>query len=70
MLTGIFAIVQIILKLFGAWEQFLDWSDKKRLAEAAENTQEREKAVDEQKKAEDEKAFDDAQSGIVGTKPR
>lgn len=69
MLTGIFAIVQLILKLFGAWEQFLDYADKQRIADAEKRNQDRNKAVDEQKKAQTEEEFDRAQDKIVGANP-
>lgn len=65
----VFAVIQLILKLIGLWEDFLSWSDKKRIADAEVNRQEREKAVDKQKDAEDEKTFDDAQSEIINHKP-
>lgn len=70
MIANFFALVQLLLKLIGLWEQFLDWSDKKRIADAEINRQEREKAVDDQSKASSEKEFDDAQSRIIDHKPR
>lgn len=70
MLGQIFAAIQLVLKLIGLWDQFMDWSDKKRIADAEANRQEREKAVDAQKNAQTEKEFDDAQSKIVDHMPK
>lgn len=70
MISGIFAAIQLVLRLFKLWDQFLEYSDKVRLAQAAENTQEREKAVDEQKGASSEEEFDRAQDGVIGHKPK
>lgn len=70
MIGQIFAVIQLVLKLIGLWEQFLDYSDKARVAEGQKNTQEREKAVDELEKAETEDEFDKAQSKIIDHKPR
>ncbi len=69
MFAQIFAVIQLLLKLVGLWEAFLSWSDKARLAEAAQNTQEREKAVDQQKGAQNEDDFDRAQDDIVNHRP-
>ena len=70
MISGIFGVVQLLLKLFGLWEQFLDYSDKARAAEAEARKQRREKAVDEQKAAATEDEFDKAQDEIIANKPR
>lgn len=69
MISGIFAAIQLVLKLIGLWEQFLGWSDKKRLADAAKNTQDREKAVDQQKGAMSEEEFDRLQDDITKHRP-
>jgi len=69
MIASIFSIIQLILHLIGLWDQFLSWSDAKRLAEAEKNTETRNDAVDKQKEAKDEAEFDKEQSVIVSHKP-
>ncbi len=69
MFVGLFSIIQLILRAIGLWDQFLNWSDKKRLADAEANTEARNKAVDEQKKAADEDAFNKAQDDISRHNP-
>ena len=70
MISQIFAVIQLVLKLIGLWEQFLDFTDKARIAEGQKRTQEREKAVDEPAGAISEEDFDKAQDTITGTKPK
>lgn len=70
MISQVFAVVQLLLKVFGLWEQFLDYSDKARTAEAEERKQRREEAVDKQKDAQSEEEFDRAQDDIVGSNPK
>jgi len=70
MVSGIFSVIQLILKLIGLWEQFQDYSDKERLKASQERTQEREKAVDKQQGAQSEDEFDRAQDDIVKHKPK
>lgn len=65
MIAQAFAILEFILTLFGLWDQFLGYVDKKRVADAAQNRQDREKAIDDQKNAKTEGDFDKAQDGIV-----
>ncbi len=69
MLSSIFSIIQLILSLIGIWDQFLSWSDAKRLADASKNTQDRNTAVDDQKEATSEDQFDKDQDTIVNHKP-
>lgn len=69
MFTGIFAAIQLILRLFGLWDMFLNYSDKKRLADSQERTEDRNTAVDDQKKATDEEQFDKDQSSITHNHP-
>lgn len=69
MIAQFFAVVQLLLKLIGLWEQFLSWSDAKRIADAEQNRQERNAAVDEQKTAKTEEDFDKAQDSIVNHIP-
>jgi len=70
MISGIFAAIQLVLRLFKLWDQFLEYSDKVRLAQAAENTQAREKAVDQQKGAMSEEEFDRLQDELTKHKPK
>lgn len=69
-MAGIFSIIQLLLKLIGLWEQFMDWSDAKRIADAEKNRQDRDKAVDDAVKAQTEQEFDEAQSRIADSLPR
>lgn len=69
MLANIWALIRLILELIGLWKYFSSERDKDRVAEGQKNTQEREKAVDEQTSAKDEDAFDKAQDEIVAHKP-
>ncbi len=69
MFSSIFAIIEMVLKLLGLWDQFLSWSDSKRLVDSQKNTQDRNTAVDDQKGAKDETTFDNDQSAIVNHKP-
>lgn len=65
-----FALIQLLLKIFGLWEQFQNWYDEKKTADKQKQNQERNKAVDEQKKAENEEEFDKNQDTIVRTLPK
>lgn len=69
MIAQIFAAIELILKLIGLWNGFLDYTDKKRIADAEANKQEREKAVDDQKDAKDEAQFDKDQSTVINHQP-
>lgn len=69
MFSSIFSIIELILKLIGLWNGFLNYVDKKRIADAEKNRQEREKAVDQLKGAKSEEDFDRAQSDVVIRKP-
>jgi hypothetical protein len=66
---SIFTAIQVILRLLGLWDQFLNWSDAKRIADAEKNTQDRNDAVDKQKGAKSEDDFDKAQDDIISHKP-
>jgi hypothetical protein len=67
--TQIFAIIQLLLKLFGLWESFCNYTDKLRAAEAAAKTERREKAVDDATKAKTAEEAWDAEERIVANKP-
>lgn len=69
MIAQIFAVIELALKLVGLWEDFLGYTDKKRISDAEKNREERDKAVDDQKKAQDEAQFDKDQSDIVNHNP-
>jgi hypothetical protein len=65
MIAQIFLVIQLLLKLFGLWEQFLEWGDKKRAADAEARAQEREKAIEDAKKATTPDEAFDAQDRIT-----
>jgi hypothetical protein len=69
MFSSIFAIIELVLKLIGLWNGFLDYTDKKRLADAQKNTQDRNDAVDKMKGAANEDEFDKSEDDITRHKP-
>lgn len=69
MFGQIFAIIQVVLKLIGLWDQFLDWSDQKRVAEAEERRQKREQAISDLDKAKTDEDIFNEQTKIVNNKP-
>lgn len=69
MFAQIFVVIELILKLIGLWDGFLSYVDQKRIADDAEKTAKRNKAVDDQKSAASEDDFDKDQDTIVGNKP-
>lgn len=70
MIAQIFVIFQVLLKLFGLWEQFDAWYVAKKVADAEKNKQDRDKALEDLKNAKDESDFDKAQSGVVDHIPK
>lgn len=69
MIGSIFVLIQAILKAIGLWERFLSELDKRRLAEAEEKRQKREKAVEDSKKAGTDDEIWDSQDDITNTLP-
>jgi len=65
MISGIFNAIALLLKLLKLWDQFGDYMDAKRVAEAEEKRQRREQAIRDQQNAKTEEEFDDAQDRIV-----
>ncbi len=65
----IVSIINTIRELISLIRVLLDWRDKVKEADAVKNRQDREKAIDDQQKAKDEKEFDDAQNRIIDHKP-
>lgn len=70
MIAQIFAIIQLVLKLIGLWEQFSQWTIDKATADREERRQTRDAAVAAQQKATDEAEFDKAQDDIARNLPR
>lgn len=70
MFAYIWSIIQLILKLIGLGELFLSERDKSKVTAGQVNTQERNKAIDEQKSAQTEDEFDKAQDSIVSHAPK
>lgn len=69
MFTNIFATIELVLKLIGLYDQFMDYSDKKRAAEREKRAQDRDDAIDKQQNAKDEDEFDKAQEEINRNHP-
>lgn len=65
----IYSAIQLILKLFGAWESFLDYSDNQRRIETEAKRQAREKAVDNSTKAETDEDIWKSQDEITRNMP-
>jgi hypothetical protein len=70
MLANIWALISLILEAIGFWKFWLGERDKSKVAEGQKNTQERDKAVNEQVNAQTEEEFDKAQSDISKHLPR
>lgn len=70
MIANVFAVIQLLLKLIGLWEQFQDYTIRSAIAQREERKQDRDKAVDAQKTALTEDEFDKAQDIISGNMPR
>jgi hypothetical protein len=69
MIGQIFLIIQILMRAFGLWDQFISWSDAQREKDRIEQDQKRNAAVDQQSNAQSEADFDKSQDTIVGNKP-
>ncbi len=69
MLTNIFAVIQLVLKLMKLWDQFLDYADTQRKAEAEARRQRREKAIEDAENAKTEEEAWDAQKRIIDNDP-
>lgn len=65
----IYSVIQLILKAIGLWEEFLNYSDAQRAAEAAERTQKRNDAIDASKKAESDDDIWKSQEDITNNLP-
>lgn len=64
-----FAIVQLLLKLLGAWEAFMDWMNDKYSAELDERAKLRREALEDAKKAETDDDIWESQDKIVDNLP-
>lgn len=65
----IYTLIQAFLSAVGLWNQFLDYSDAKRKAEAEAKTQALNKAVDESKGATTDEEIEKSQDDIVRNMP-
>lgn len=68
-LSSIFALLEVILRLFGLWDGLVNYLDAKRLADEQKKAQDRDAAVDKAKSAKTPDDAYDAQSGIVNSEP-
>jgi hypothetical protein len=68
-MASIFAIIQLLLKLFGLWDQFRNYLDAAYTAEAEKKRQEIEKGVEEMLKAETDEEIWNAQDRITRNLP-
>lgn len=66
----IFAIIEVVLKAFEAWEQFLDWLDSKHRADLEVRRQKRDKAIEDSLKAGTDGDIWDSQDSIIDQRPR
>lgn len=67
---SIFAIIELILKLFRLWDGFIDYSDQKRRAAREAAKQARDKGVDDSKKADTDEDIWNSQDEIVRSTPK
>jgi hypothetical protein len=67
--TTIFALIELLLKVFGLFDGFTNYLDAKRLAEDEAKRQAREAAVDAAAAAKTAKDAYAAQDGIVNNEP-
>ncbi len=70
MIAGIFAVIELILKLIGLWDQFLSYSDAKRAADAAAKQAALNKAVDASAGANSDDDIFKNQTDVVNNMPR
>lgn len=68
-MANFFAFIQFCLASINLWNGFLDWMSANYTKELTERQQQRESAVDGQKKAATEDDFDKAQDDIVNNHP-
>jgi DNA-binding transcriptional regulator GbsR (MarR family) len=68
-MASIFALIQLLLKLFGLWDQFRNYADTQFKKEIEERRQAREKAIEDLKNAKTEEEFDEAQERIARNSP-
>jgi hypothetical protein len=69
MLTKIFLLIELVLKLFSVWDLFIVYVDEKYRAKIDENRKARELAVEDSKKAETDAEIWDSQDKIVRSQP-
>lgn len=69
MIGKVFVIIQLLLKLFGAWEAFMDWMSDSYAVELDERAARRRKAIEESKKAESDAEIWESQDKIVDNLP-
>lgn len=63
------ALIEIIRAIFRLWNEFRAWQEREREAEAARKRIERDKAIEDLKKAKTDEEIWDAQDRIVSNKP-
>ncbi len=70
MISNIFALIQLILKLSQLWEGFLDWMEERKIAIRSEKARVREAAIQAGMDADTEAAIWEAQQDVVKNMPR
>ncbi len=68
-IASVYSVIQLILKLFGLWDDFLDYSDNQRKIAADKKQQDLEKAVDQSTKAETDDEIWKSQDDITKNMP-
>lgn len=69
MFTKISSLIAIIKALIDLVKYFNQWQENQKIKEQLKKSQDREKAIDDLKKAETEDEIWDGQDRIVGNKP-
>jgi hypothetical protein len=68
-MSGVFDLIRLLLAFFGMWEEFCNYTDKIRAAAAEKKNQDRDKAIDDAKKAKTPEDAWKAQDGVVDSQP-
>lgn len=70
MFTQVFAVIELVLRFFKAWDAFLDFLAEKHAADLEARIQARNQAIDDSKKADSDDDIWKSQDGIVTNTPR
>lgn len=69
MIANIFKIIDLLLRLFGLFDLYMNHIEEKYRSEIEKRRNKREKALEDLQKADSEQEFDKAQEEVVSNKP-